>query len=106
MYTLSSTKQRWPTRQRDQRRQKSLKDLSSIKMKNNTIWFSQENLNNYKDVIKNSKLEDIRYVAKLYHVAMVVQVILWDIVTQSLTTPNFECLLFPYSENYIIKMQK
>ena len=51
------------------------------KTKYNTTWFSQENLKNYKE----SFIFTVKYAPKMYHVAMVLQMILWDIVTQLLT---------------------
>ena len=48
------------------RKAKKFKGSFQYKTKNNTIWFSQENLKNYKDVIMNSKLGEFYFYCKMY----------------------------------------
>ena len=47
------------------RKAKKFKGSFQYKTKYNTIWFSQENLKNYKDVITNSKLGEFYFYCKI-----------------------------------------
>ena len=48
------------------RKAKKFKGSFQYKTKYNTIWFSQENLKNFKDVIWNSKLGEFYFYCKIY----------------------------------------
>ena len=48
------------------RKAKKFMGSFQYKTKYNTIWFSQENLKNYKDVITNSKLGEFYFYCKIY----------------------------------------
>ena len=103
-------KQRWLNRQRDHRRQKGLRTFFQYKAKCNTTWFSQENLKSYEDVITNCKFEEFYFYCKICFndgscIAMVLQLILWDIVTQKKEKERrVHCFLFCKLHNK--KMQK
>ena len=46
---------------------KTPKTKTQYKMKYNTIWFSQESLKNYKDIITNSKLGEFYFLLLNMH---------------------------------------